>query len=420
MAEEKKEHLNQTFIEKGKRLIALAIASGKSVDDLGGKDEAYVYIKNSKVYDENGKLCTTKEKFSLLGYSREGRVSRDCREELKQAINDFLSDGNSFHIPRKSFPFYPQLRAYSNYLKSKGKELTHEQIIRYDLGFREYSELYYRCVRLSELKDYRDSEGYVDSYKKDERYHQHIQDMAKSLKIPTYILISLVANEKLRECFINSDQIGYVRNQLLKYVQSNDGLIGISIDDHKLYESLRYLENAYSDGTGEKFSKLDLLRAFDIYGVEHKFQGTQEKGRDLKEDEFIKVIEKIKMFYGDTQVIMKELSEKDRKILQSKSMRLGISIGRLCQLYGINSNANMNTKRLASRKVNSIPYLSEMQARKKELLSEIKGNNNVDFTKEEEFEIVVDIARQVYEEFSERIENFAIDGSEYCEDLETD
>ena len=418
MAEEKNNQTNQTFIEKGKRLIALAIASGKSVDDLGVKDEAYSYVKNSKVYDENGKLCTTKEKFEILGYSRNGRV-RDIRSELKQAINEYLAEGNSFHVPRKIFPFYSQLRAYSNHLKSKGKELTHEQIIRDDLGFREYSDLYYRCIRLGELKNYRDEEGYVDSYKKDERYHQHIQDMAKSLRIPTYILISLVANENLKECFINSDQIGYIKNQLLQYVQSNDGLVGISMDNHQLYESLRYVENVYSDGTGERFSKVDLLRALDIYGVEHKFKDMQDKEREL-ESEFIKVIEKIKMFYGDTQVLMKELSEKDRKILQNKSIRLGISVGRLCQLYGINSNANMNTKRLASRKVDTIPYLSEMQIRKNELLLEFKEKKNNNITKEEEFEIVVDIARQVYEEFSNKIENFAIDNSEDCEDLETD
>ena len=114
---------------------------------------------------------------------------------------------------------------------------------------------------------------------------------------------------------------------------------------------------------------------------------------------------------------MGDLDLNTYEILRNKSKSLDISVGKLCQIYGLNTNANMNTTRLSKRKVKEIPYLTEMQARKKELM-DVRVKKFGDPTKEERFEILVGVAQQVYKEFSQKIENY-IDVNETFDNEET-
>ena len=151
MTNEKKKLEETAFYINGRRL--LVIKQKRSVNDLGVYDEAYNYIRNTRLYKEDGTLYNVEEKFGLLGYERKSRFSRDIRQELYDEISQYIAEGGSFHVERKTLPFYSKLRSYASQLRVNGKPASHEEIIRGDLGFSSYSDLYYRCIKLEEIEN---------------------------------------------------------------------------------------------------------------------------------------------------------------------------------------------------------------------------------------------------------------------------
>ena len=163
---------NSKFYITATQMLNDYIADGGNVDDLGVKDEAYKFIKNSSVKDENGNTLDLETKFEVLGYPRKAKY-KDNKKELIAEIEVYRQAGNSFHITRKKLPFYPRLYAYASYLKRHGIDMEYEQIMK-GLGYKEYSDTYFRCLGLFDLEKYRDETGFVDSYRKNEKLKAYI------------------------------------------------------------------------------------------------------------------------------------------------------------------------------------------------------------------------------------------------------
>ena len=262
---------NSTFHKKAKQMLDDFVANGGDVNELRITDAIYKYIKDTKITDEFGNRLDTVTKFSLLGYPRERKVTKNVRETLIQEINEYLKNGGSFHVPRKQFPFYERLRTYIRNLSKHGIEMTVEEVMKYDLGFKEYSETYYRCLGLEQLKSYRDEDGYVDSVKKDIKYNTFIRDLATTFEVPYYFVITLLADEKERKYLINLDKIEYTKCILQKYAQENRTFVGIKKNNPEVYNALDYLTRYYSDGAQNIFSKQEWLDVFGLGDVENKF-----------------------------------------------------------------------------------------------------------------------------------------------------
>ena len=414
MTKEKKKLEETAFYINGRRLLAEVIKQKRSVDDLGVYDEAYNYIRHTRLYKEDGTLYNVEEKFGLLGYERKSRSSRSIRQELYDEISQYIADGGSFHVERKSLPFYSKLRSYANQLRIKGQKTTHEEIIRDDLGFASYSDMYYRCMRLEELKNYRDEDGYVDSFRKDELFSSHINDMATTLKIPFYILITLVADEKLKSCYLHTNRIDYLRYQLNEYIKKNGDLVGIVSRSPELYEALRTVANDYGDGSGAEYTRKEMLIALGFGHVKTKLRQSVKPKDNAKFDEAIQYLKKT---YGDKQIKYTDIEGSIYSILQRRAVSLNISMYELCQSYGINYRGNYNTQRLSRCLVQGVPYLNEMKTARDEMIEEYLKDTNFKLTKEQMFELRVGVAQQVYEEFRPKLENFS-EADNYYEDEE--
>lgn len=412
MTKEKKKLEETAFYINGRRLLAEVIKRKRSVDDLGVHDVEYNYIRNSRVKDANGRLMTTEEKFTLLGYERKGRSSRNIRQELYDEISQYIADGGSFHVERKTFPFYSKLRSYAGQLRANGKPATHEEIIRGDLGFSSYSDLYYRCMRLEEIEKYRDENGYVDSYRKDEEFATHIRDMATTLNVPAYILITLIADEKLKESYINTDRISYLKYQFNEYLKKHGDLVGITSKSPELYEALRTVTGDFSDGSGVTYTRNEMLDVFGFGDVKNKLRPeTLKPENDAK---FESIITHLKKTYGDKIIKYTDIEGPIYAALQKRAVKLNITIYELCRSYGLNYRGNYNTQRLSKCWVKGVPYLEEMRAERDALIKEYLKDVKFDLSKEEMFELRVTAAQQVYEEFKSKYDNFA-DSDAYYE-----
>ena len=388
--------------KNAQKMLNEYVAKGGNVNNLKNGDREYDYIKNIKAHDDNGKFIDLETRFLMLNHPRQKKYSSDIKQSLINEVVDYISKGGSFHIERKKLPFYERLNTYTRSLKKTNPNTTHEQVMK-DLGFKEYSDIYFRCIGLENLKNYRDNDGYVDSYRTNAKMKAYIQDLAKTLDLPYYIIIALICNEKLKKCSIFTEYVELVKQQLINYYNVHGTLIGLKRKNEALYEKFNTLVKYFSDGTESKFTKEEWLECFGLNNVEHGFEKITTKIIDINDE-----MSKLKAKYGKTQIILKDLDRNTYHKIVRKAVALGITVDEVFAIYGLKCNG-ITLNRLSKVYTSEIPYWAEMLKRRDELMQKV---DTKDMCKEEVFEYKVKVSKIVYEEFKDKIYNFNQDAVE--------
>ncbi len=400
---------NSQFYIKAKKMLDDYVASGGKVEDLGVNDDIYKFIKNGKVADETGKYLNLEAKFDKLGHPRNAKY-KESKQALIDEVNAYKQAGKSFHITRKKLPFYPQLYTYASKLQRQGLDMTYEQIMK-GLGYKDYSDTYFRCMGIFELEKYRDSEGFVDAYRKSAKLKGYISGLAKSLDLPYYLVVTLLADEQLEKCYIDTEYIQYVKTQLQQYAAENGSLKGLKTRNKGLYHKFRTLMKYYGDGGEVELSAEDWLEIFDLGDVENNFRQVSNNEIDIES-----IMNNLKQKFGNSIIRLSDISDKAYRLILKKAIKLGIPLKELFRNYGLNYDGN-TVNRLSSMQVNEIPYLKQMRALRDNLL-EVQGimaENG--YCKEEIFEARVKACQYAYNKFKDKMFNFAIDETNNLEDV---
>ena len=387
------------FYQRFYPLVKEFVDNGGNVDDLTTADLLYRQMKDSHVYDSNGKRLTVETKFQLLGFPRTAKFSTDVRADLIKAIEEYIAQGGTFDdVFIKSLPFYGKLDTYRRQLRRQGKDFTLDQIIRDDLGFKNFSTLVRRCKGLKKLESYR-RDGFVDDYLQDEKLSSYITDLAKSLNIPYYLVVTLVADERLSKYVVTVDYVKYVQTLLEKYIALNGDLVGISNNDPKAYEAFRILINTFSDGSGQKFSKKEWLALLGFDGFENRFSDHAE---ETKEIDISSIMEKLKEQFGETEFGAKDIDRRQYRDIVNYARQYAISVKDVFARYGLNYKG-IDLKRLNHATMTKIPYFEEMKALRDKLIEESGISLENGNSEEEVFEAKVRAVQQAYEAYEERI-----------------
>ncbi len=385
------------FFVKAKKMLDDYVASGGDVNNLGKDDKEYKYIKNTRVVGENGKVLTLEEKFKKLHHPRNAKYVKDTRLALVEAVADYVAQGKSFHIPRKKLPFYEQLATYSNHLERRGEFKTHEQIMKFDLGYLNFSDDYYRCKDLEKLKDFRDENGYIDSYRNNEHLRTYVKDIAITYRVPYYFIICLLCDEKQTSYIIEVDKVKFTERMLKNHAKKYGTFVGIRRDHPKVYNAFEYLTRYYSDGSELGFSKLDWLEIFGLSDVEHRFWDVTRENTNIDQ-----AIINLKIQCKDNVVVAKDVDPKDYGKVVKKSVQMGISVSELLNMYGL-KHKHLKSSRMARTEVEEIPYLDEMKQRRDELILESGKTMENGCCREEIFEAKLQAVIQVYAEYKEKL-----------------
>ena len=392
---------NSIFYRKGKKLLEDYVQSGGKIEDLSTKDKEYKYIKNAKVFDENGNKVELEKRFELLGYPRTIKKSKTVREDLILEIKEYLKKGGSFHINRKTLPFYERLATYSNSLRRKGVYLTHEQIMKDDLGFKEYSEDYYRCKDIFKIKEFRDDEGFVDSFRLDRKFAAYVKDLAITYEVPHDFIIVILCDEKLKKYNIAIDKVRYIERSLKNYATLYGTFVGLRRNDPVLFESFEYLTRYYSDGSEQTFSKKEWLDIFGLGDVENRF-------KDVNKQEVIDIDDvmlKLKNLHPDGFIVAKDIDSRDYRKIIKKAVKMGVSVGEVFNTYDLKCKG-ARISRLTRAYVKEYPYLQEIKERRDKLILQSGKTKENGCCKEEILEARVKAMQQVYLEFKEKLENY--------------
>lgn len=392
--------LREKSFVKAKKMLDKYVADGGKIEDLKTSHPIYQYICFSDMTKDGVALKTMEERFEALGYPRKRKIAKDAKEKLIEEIDEYIANGGRFDVEHTQLPFFGRMRTYMRRFQKQGEYFSFDQAMK-DIGYKNFSDLYTRCKGLEKLKNYRDEEGYVDSYRKDRTYAAYITFLSRRLELPYSIIIQLLCDEKLKTVTISSEYVAYVKTQFENYIEQNGSLKGMS-RDKQLYEKLHNLRRYLSFGTGENLSNQDILDIMDI-DTEHKLKNNTEKDENLD-----KIFDK---YVGKGTLKSTDLDKGEYRKILSYSIRLGIPLNELFKSYGIEYHGH-NRDRLSTRVVQKLPYLSQMKVRRDEILAKNQITEENGFSKEEIFEEKLLVCKQVYEEFKDKIYNFTFDEKE--------
>ncbi len=382
---------------KARKMLDEFVANGGSVDDMKTTHPIYQYICFSDMSKDGVFLKTLEERFEALGHPRKRKISKDVRETLIEEIDKYIANGGQFDVDHTQLPFSERMRTYIRRFQKEGNYITFEEAMK-DLGYKNFSDTYTRCKKLESLKNFRDQEGYVDSYRSDKVFAGYITSLSKSLGLPYSIIIQLLCDEKLKTISISTEYISHVKAEFVKFIEENGSLKGVS-RNKALYEKLHNLRRYISSGAGESFTNEEILAIMEL-DVDHNLKNISEKQVDVDS-----IMSKCK----DKKVVKyTDFDGAEYRALLSQSIKLGIPMTELFKSYGIEYHGK-NRDRLSARVVDKMPYLKEMKARRDKLLAKSTVNKENGCCKEEIFEEKVRICKQVYGEFKDKIYNFVPD-----------
>jgi hypothetical protein len=170
-----------------------------------------------------------------------------------------------------SHPIYVQMRAFTPVVN--GKKLTIEE--KFELaGHPRKSkindmELFYN--RLCELESFKDENGYVDSYRKDDTMKGFLSYLSIRYDLPMSLVICLLGDQKLQKHVVVTDRIQYLKKLLTDYLTEHKNFIGIRRLDPKLYNFLTATSKAFPTPSGRKLRNLDLIELLGFEDVDNGF-----------------------------------------------------------------------------------------------------------------------------------------------------
>ena len=403
----------ETVLEKIKRKLAKFVENGGDVNSLGRNDELYRYILFSNIVDERGDRLGLEAKFELAGYPRKSKRAKSAKEILKEEAQAWLDAGNSFHVARKSLPFFERLHTVVKYEKIKqNRDVSYEEIMK-SLGFKNYSDTYYRYSKLMSLADYKDEDGLVDGYRRDSKMKGFVNSCAESLDMPIAVVVGLIANQNMKKYYLDVDYFKRVRDDLKSYINQHGSLVDLKRNNSRLYGRLEMIKERIGLG-GDSITMKQVLELLDIV-AENNFFSKSKKNPNNREFENImfKLIQTAKQKNGVLR--RADIEDGDYLKILGKAVEFGCYMPAFFRLYDINYVDGKENKRFKKMEVEEYPYLSEMRHMRDGLYANAL-QNNTSLCKEEKFEMYMGACKQAYNKYKGLIHNFKMSDSSEPDD----
>jgi hypothetical protein len=395
----------QRIINERKQMLKEFVDGGGILENLTIKDKEYIAVKNLDIY-VNGRRLSLEERFDYLGFPRKPQQKpfENKLNDIKEMLDDFVAQGGNVDEIDISHPIYVQMRAFTPVVN--GKKLTIEE--KFELaGHPRKSkindmELFYN--RLCELESFKDENGYVDSYRKDDTMKGFLSYLSIRYDLPMSLVICLLGDQKLQKHVVVTDRIQYLKKLLTDYLAEHKNFIGIRRLDPKLYHFLTATSKAFPTPSGKKLRNLDLIELLGFEDVDNGF-AKDTNFVNFSEELFMKTYMPIIRENGGV-ISLADIDHTDNYRLNLYLRRKNETKAEFFARYNVKL---LNPRILGYGKkviLPEYPYMDEMQEELNNLLADI-------FTQNPElqqasiaklFEIKVDAVRAIYAKYKDKIE----------------
>lgn len=397
-----KKHPLEMRIVFARAMLDNYVEAGGKIEDLKKDSPEYKEVHNLKITDANGRLLTMEEKFALLGKPRPAKYSNDVRRDLIDAVSNFLAAGGDIYMPKASLPFYRiEYATYARTTRKNGVvgELAFQTNMR-EIGV-DYSEMYYLFGKIEELSNFKDEDGFVDSYRLDEKMDNFVRAAAYKMGVPIPVFVGLVGNCNLRECCIDAEYFEFVKSELRVYLQTHDDFVGLSNKNPTLYRRIKHISRMTFSSDGTALSPNDVLALLDFEDVENDLIDVGNE--TFKND----IIEKLRLEAEKKggKLSRSDIDDKDYRKVCFKAAALGATTKGFFKFYGIDYDGKDN-QRLSKVWVKDFPFMKEMRAERDRLMASAGVSFYGGCKKEDLFDALIDASIQAYEKYKSQIYNF--------------
>lgn len=370
------------------------------------------------------------------------RKTKQIKDRVVAQVEKYLADNKSFHVERKTLPFMPDLKTLrrsigeveslqeaseilgvektiSNKPFDEKRQLTIEEIMKL-LGYKSYSDIYYRFKDLEKVKLYRDEDGFVDSYRQDLKLRNFVFNAGKTLDMEPVAVVELICDERLREFFIRDNYMEYLQTSLQKYIKKHASLNDLYVNDEKLYFKYRNFRNYLRMEYDATLTDNEILEILQIKDVFNNFSSVQNKKINTKE-RCRKIVDKI---FADSDtpkptISKQSFSKNDYFFIIKMAQRQGMTIEGYFGTFGIDYVGGRKTAQLSRYKLNSAnASFDKARERRDEILTQSGIMDEKVFSHEEIFEARLNASLQAYSEYQRAIENGEIDMFDFLEKKE--
>lgn len=327
---------------------------------------------------------------------------------------EHFDNGGTLHETRKSLPFFEDMRSVIKKEKRHtGKTITNREALE-RVGIFGYSDTYFSFLPLFDLPSFRDLNGNVDSYRKNNIFSGKIAQFSKILEMPESLVIQLVGNENLETSILHTDPVSYVRKSMENHLNIHGSFINLKRTNKQLYELMRSVKNNLPTPNGVPVSMGRFVTLLGFPSSLHNFSyDTQD---ELNIDQIIsKYVHKLDKDFRFNLTI-KDISKSDYFKLQEYVQRKNISFEELFNSYALNYVGGTRMKHLQYVSVKKYPYIDDMRALRDRAYEDFK-NENPNLPDEYLFENYIDICKDVYARYKNRISAFNTDSHHTTEKL---
>lgn len=375
------------------------VEKGGNVNDLSSTDELYRLVNNID------KALTICEKFALCKHPRGKKKSANVFVTLKEEIEAYIKAGGSLHVERKSLPFYERMHsAKRTYFRRTGIQLSTEEL--FDLlGIEGYSDTYYNYLPIFEFDKFKDKDGFVDSYRSDKSANEFVDREAEKLGVPISVFVLLVANQNLKRCVIQTDVLSFISNKLSEYKEIYGSYDGISENDSYLYNKLCGLKKTIVTEDGRPVSTktlVALLGEEDNAGTFSPYTNVDELDFDKEVVPLIELARK-----NENMLYAKDIEEKVYRNIINYVARNNSNIKDYFAGFGVNYVDYKGYYNHTFLYIEKYPYIDEMKQERDALFNEF-AQAHPKMIKEKLFEKYLEICKEVYLKYKEKIESFGL------------
>ncbi len=261
--------------------------------------------------------------------------------------------------------------------------------------------MFYQYGKVLELARFKNSEGFVDGYRRDVKMDNFTKTSAYKLGLPIPVFVGLVGNCDLEGCYLDTEYFGFVREGLSRYLKTHENFVGMSKIDKPLYEKLRHIGRMAFSVSGETLSTDDIVCLLGFDDVENDF-GVGGKVSDMSE-----ILDKIRPIAEAKggKLSKNDIPENEYRKLVRMIASTGATTKAFFNLYEIDYDGKEG-QRLAKVWENGYPYMKEMRAERDRILAEHNVSMTGNCKKEDLFDVLIDASVQAFEKYRTKIFNF--------------
>lgn len=329
------------------------VANGGDVNDLSSTDELYRLVKNID------KKMSLYEKFALCKHPREKKKSEDVFVDLKNEILDYLSNGGSLHVERKTLPFYEKMHsAKKNIQRKTGQEISTKELFNM-LGIKGYSDTYYNYLPIFDFEKFIDENGFADSYRSNASMNTFVDQEAEKLGVPISIFVLLIADQNLKKCLLQTDTLSFTSKQLKEYKEKYGSYDGIARNDKNLFNRLCSLKKTVVSDDGKPVSTKELvgmLDADDETGVFKPYTAAEELNFERDVEPLVEIARN-----NNNRLSTRDIDIKTYRLLTSYASRNNITIKAIFSDFGVEYVDFKGTNSHSHLFVDKYPFIEEMR-----------------------------------------------------------